>query len=141
MTGNGGFGIQELTSATSPLEMSHNLFFANDEGQYADFELGRIVNAEADLNSPIIDGRVVFYSGSGNIVADPLLTQGGFRWMGFVDFGRAGEFFLRQNAEGMSPAVDAGGISAIDAELQSRSTRTDLSNDEGIVDVGFHYRR
>lgn len=141
LMGNGGYGFQELTAATSPQEMSYNLFFDNDDGQYADVDLGRTVNAEADLNTPIIDGHVVFSSGSGNIVADPLLTRGGFRWMRVVDFGRAGEFFLRQDAEGTSPAVDAGGVSAIDAELQSRSTRTDLSNDEGAVDIGFHYRR
>lgn len=138
---NGGVGFQEMTAATSPLEMSHNLFFNNDDGQYADAELGRTLNVEAELNSPVIDGRVVFYSGSGNIVADPLLTRGGFRWMGAVDFGRPGEFFLRQDDEGISPAVDAGGISATEAELQSRSTRTDLTNDEGAVDIGFHYRR
>lgn len=136
---NGGNGFQEFTQHTSPLEMSYNLFHLNDH-HYLDVDSDRLLDTEAELNTPILDGRVVFYSGSGNLVRDPQFVDGEFIWMGFRITDRRADYFLRQDGVITSPAVNAGGISAIDARLSNRTTNIDWSNDIGQVDIGFHYK-
>lgn len=69
--------------------------------------------------------------GEGNISDDPLFATGPM-----------GEFYLSQVAAGQagqSPCVDAGSMSAIDAGLADRTTRTDGAADDGVVDMGYHY--
>jgi parallel beta-helix repeat protein len=57
---------------------------------------------------------------------------------GFAD----DSFHLAQRAAGQSsdsPALDFSDVSAAEAELDARTTRTDLGPDEGLLDLGFHY--
>jgi hypothetical protein len=70
-------------------------------------------------------------SGEGNLSTDPLFVPG-----------PEGDYYLSQVAAGQandSPAVDSGGISAVEAGVEFRSTRTDGVRDTGVADRGFHY--
>lgn len=136
---NGGYGYQEFDSKTSARVLSHNLFYMNNRGHYNDYDTDTVINSQSGLNTPIVNNKVVFYGGSGNLVADPLFVEGEFRWKDITSFGGAHAFFLNQNAVITSPAVDAGDISVQDAGLETRTTSTDFTFDTGVVDIGFHY--
>ncbi len=72
------------------------------------------------------------WRGDGNFDADPL----------FVD-GPLGPHYLSQVAAGQrqdSPCVDAGSGPSGDYLAGKRSTRTDEQLDDGVVDIGYHYR-
>jgi hypothetical protein len=69
--------------------------------------------------------------GQGNLSVDPLFVTG-----------PEGDYYLSQVAAGQaadSPAVDSGDVTAIEAGVGFRSTRTDAIRDAGIADMGFHY--
>jgi parallel beta-helix repeat protein len=81
--------------------------------------------------------------GSRDLIGDPRLVR-----PAGVDgvLGGAGaaddDFHLSHAAAGQSvtsPAVDAGGVTAIGAGLAGLSTRTDAVPDTGLVDLGYHY--
>jgi hypothetical protein len=141
ISGNQGYGYQEFTSFTSAVEMNNNLFFQNTKGHYADDETGNIIKTQAGLNQPIVNNKVVFYSGSGNLVGNPQFATGAFPWMGKTNKDGPHVFFLKQTGTQKSPAIDKGKGSAKDARLSARTTRTDFSFDTGIVDIGFHYKK
>ncbi|MCX6639369.1 MAG: hypothetical protein NTW14_02645 [bacterium] len=68
------------------------------------------------------------YAGVGNIDSDPLFVAG-----------PGSHFYLSQIAAGQSvnsPCIDAGNPASA---MVFGSTRTDLIQDEGIVDMGYHY--
>ena len=70
---------------------------------------------------------------NGNISADPLFT-----------FAPLGQYYLRQVATGHgtdSPCVDAGSDMAASLGMDIYTTRTDKLWDQGIVDMGYHYRQ
>jgi hypothetical protein len=67
-------------------------------------------------------------AGTGNISTDP----------GFVA-GPMGHFYLEQDANAMSPAVNAGGGLSADFSMESQTTNASLAPDAGLVDMGFHY--
>jgi len=100
-------------------------------------------NAGIQVNTaPLVD-----YSGDYNVSTDPYgpQTPVGVHDLLldplFVD-SAAGNFRLSQQAAGQlvtSPAVDAGGMSALAAGMSTLTTRTDGVADAGIVDIGYHY--
>lgn len=141
ISGNTGFGYQEFTSFSSAKEMSNNLFFQNTKGHYADDETNTIIKTQAGLNQPIVNNKVVFYSGSGNLVGNPLFATGTFPWMGKTNTNGPHVYFLTQTGSQKSPALDKGKGSAKDAQLSARTTRTDFAFDTGVVDIGFHYKK
>jgi parallel beta-helix repeat protein len=70
-------------------------------------------------------------SGVGNISTDPLFLNASY-----------GDFHLRHTLAGQSvtsPAVDAGGLTAAEAGLDTVTTRSDGVADSGTVDLGYHY--
>jgi hypothetical protein len=76
------------------------------------------------------------YVGEGNFDADPLFATSD---AGELDTG----YFLSSIAAGQnvdSPCIDASDRTAEAANLDTRTTRTDLFPDTGIADLGFHHR-
>jgi len=141
-SGNSGYGYIEFDKKTSATALNHNIFYQNSLGHYFDQETGKGINSQADLNTPIVNNKVVFYGGSGNLVVNPQFVKGNFSWNG-VNWGgeKAGEFYLNQSGSKKSPAIDAGLGSAKDAGLHLQSTSPAFSIDTGIVDIGFHYTK
>jgi hypothetical protein len=81
--------------------------------------------------SDIQDGNCT--GSSGNISADPLFI-----------FAPLGEYYIRQAAADQgfdSPCVDAGSDMAADLGMDIYTTRADKLRDQGIVDIGYHYRQ
>lgn len=66
--------------------------------------------------------------GTGNISANPDFVSGPM-----------GMFYLAQDANTISPAVDAGSGPADLQSMEGRTTSIALSPDDGMVDMGFHY--
>jgi len=67
-----------------------------------------------------------------NFDADPLFVSGPL-----------GDYYLSQTAAGQdadSPCVDVGSMTAAEAGMDMRTTRTDEVPDRGTVDIGYHYR-
>jgi hypothetical protein len=139
IAGNRGYGYFEWTKRTSADDLSYNLFYQNGKGHYSDADADIVCVSQTDLNTPIVDGKVVFRGGSGNLVANPLFVEGAFHFHGIVSFDGPHAFFLSQIDDELSPAVDAALLSAKDAGVFNRSTRTDFVLDSGIADLGFHY--
>jgi len=142
LVGNKGYGYLEFNKKTSAKTLNNNLFYQNGDGHYFDQETTADINSQTGLNTPIVSNKIVFGSGSGNLVANPQFAKGGFSWNG-KNWGKekAGGYFLTQSGAQKSPAVDAGLGSATQAGLQIQSTSTDFSYDKGKVDIGFHYRK
>ncbi|MBN2208720.1 MAG: DUF1565 domain-containing protein [Candidatus Coatesbacteria bacterium] len=70
-------------------------------------------------------------AGQNNFDADPLFVSGPFC-----------DYYLSQRAAGQgqdSPCVDAGSMTAAEAGMAAKTTRTDGMADTGVVDIGFHY--
>lgn len=141
IAGNQGYGYQELTSFSSAIQMSNNLFHQNAKGHYADNETNKVINSQAGLNQPVVNNKVVFIGGSGNLVKNPQLVAGTFPWMGTMNTKGPHAFFLEQSGSTMSPAVNGGKGTAKDAKLSARTTKTDFTFDSGVVDIGFHYKK
>jgi len=78
------------------------------------------------IYSDVQDG----WSGTGNISANPM----------FIHTAPTGYFFLSNTATGQSqnsPCVDAGDPTSL---MISGSTRSDLVQDAGVVDLGYHWQ-
>lgn len=131
IVGSGQFGYFETDPRTRPRRMAHNLFFDNDDGHYFRDDTGATMNSAAQLNG-------LTFGGDGHVVTDPNFDPfGGFCWRNAIDYGSvSGDFYLDQ---AQSPAVDAGGGSAQQAELDGRTTSQDQTLDQSTVDLGFHY--
>jgi hypothetical protein len=124
-------GFLEFRARTEPSEVRSNLFFGNAQGHV-------VTTTATATTAGALNGAP--FNGSSNVVADPRFEVGSFRFsINQINSGE-GNFFLNQGAQNPSPAVNAGPISATDAEMASRSTRTDYAPDTGLVDIGFHYR-
>lgn len=127
---NGGFGYQEFTDRTNAI-LRRNLFFANAFGHYADTNADDTV---ALLNEAAVNN---LSDAVANRVADPAFVRGSAPILGSLVNTQPGpgDFFLGAT----SPAINAGDLSAVDAGLADRTTRTDFAPDAGVVDVGFHF--
>jgi hypothetical protein len=131
-------GYLEFTSRTDA-KLLRNLFFGNFDGQYVN-----TTGSGSSANSQAINdaaGLNALPDSQGNLLADPHFVRGSAPILGTLDstLPGPGEFFLTQTAAQTSPAVNAGGITAIDAGMASRTTRTDFQVDSGDVDLGFHF--
>ena len=143
ISGNDRCGYQEFSRYTSARRLNYNIFFqngGNGVSHYYDSDTEQIITTETGLNTPIIDGKVVFFSGTGNLINNPMFTKGGFPFGNIINYGKAAEFFLVQEETSKSPAVDGANITAIDANLDNRTTHIDYIFDTDIVDIGFHYK-
>jgi len=129
---NGGY--VEFTPRTDAI-VRRNLFFGNGVGQYVNTTGNNAVGIQ---NAAGINGLT---GATGNLVADPLFVRGSAPILGSLDntIGGPGEFFLTQAAPSVSPAVNAGGVTAVEAGVSTRTTRTDLAVDSGQADLGFHF--
>lgn len=139
---NGDQNYNVLIGSALPENVKSNLFWnihITPDGREEYIASLETIDTQGELDD--------YYVDAGNLVADPRFTDGEFIFsfsdgVPESDFGVAGHFFLEQDEEGeYSPAVDAGGITVEEAELRNRTTRTDLAADEGVSDIGFHYRR
>lgn len=142
LANNQGYGYKEFGKNTSAGSLNHNLFYQNSKGHYFDEETFKPVNSQAGLNTPIVNNKVIFYAGKGNIVSNPQFEKGAFAWNG-KNWGseQAGSYFLTQSGTNKSPGIDKGLGSAQDAGLHLLSTSKDFTNDANVVDLGFHYTR
>jgi hypothetical protein len=132
---NQNFGFNEWTDHASPRDLHNNLFYNNTRGHYFDFEANRSLNSQSDLNS-------IPTNAGNNLVANPLFEDGGFPWRdNQTIYSGAHRYFLQQNGGNISPAVDAGSMTVEQSQLTGRSTKTNLVPDEGIADIGFHYKQ
>jgi len=102
---------------------------------YEDGFLAANLISWANLNGNLSGFPVTTYSdvgggapGAGNIAVNP----------GFVT-GPMGNFYLAQDSNGMSPAVNSGGGTSADFSMEARTTDSGLNPDGGMVDMGFHY--
>ena len=139
---NKGIGYLENSKKTSASDLQNNIFYNNSQGHYEDFETSKTINAQADLNTPIVQNKVVFYSGSGNLVANPQFQKGTLQWNGKSFPGdKAGEFFLVQKGSNKSPGVDTGFGSALNARVSKKTTSVTYDFDTGTSDIGFHYTK
>ena len=89
----------------------------------------------ANLNGNLSGAPVSTYSdveggapGAGNISLNPNFGSGPM-----------GSFYLAQDANSMSPAVNTGGGTAAEFSMEARTTDSGLNPDSGLVDMGFHY--
>jgi hypothetical protein len=129
---NGGYvEFTERADAT----LRRNLFFGNGVGQYID------TNGNNSVGIQNAAGVNALAGASGNLVADPLFVRGSAPILGQLDntIDGPGVFFLTQAAASVSPAVNAGGVTAGEAGVSTRTTRTDLAVDSGQADLGFHF--
>jgi hypothetical protein len=139
---NSGCGYVELEKKTSASELQNNVFYQNKSGHYADIDTGLSMNTQKDLNTSIVNNKVVFYNGSGNLVANPQFETGVLHWNGVARQNeKAGDFFLTKQGSNKSPCIDAGFGTALDGGVSKKTTRTDYINDTGNADIGFHYTK
>ena len=139
---NKGKGYLEFSSHTSASDLQHNIFYQNAQGHYEDNETGKTMTTATELNTPLLQNKVVFYNGGGNLVADPRFESGVLHWNGKLWAGeKAGDFFLVQQGTNKSPGVDAGFGSAQDGGFSKKTTSKTYSYDVGKADIGFHYTK
>lgn len=142
VAGNKGIGYYESGSHTSALDLNHNIFHKNTGGHYYDNETGQFINSKTGLNTPIVQNKVVFYSGGGNLVTDPRFEKGVLLWNGKSWSGeKVGAFFLTQKGPKKSPGIDAGLGTAHAGGLSLKTTSKDYTKDVGTADIGFHYTK
>ena len=122
--GSNGYAIVEEDS--SGLSADYCLFHDNELGDYALLDTSIDDRDEALVPGPIED------LGDENLSADPLLTAGplGGDYLSQVVAGQAVD----------SPAIDAGSMDANSLGLALRTTATNGTLDEGVVDLGYHYQ-
>ena len=153
----GGIYVQNATPLIQNNTIAYNDLGGNGEGIYLavrsfptvtnniiignGYGISTAVTFDDEQEEPVIVCNDVWDNHSGNfagvpaadnISADPLFVRG-----------RDGAFYLSQVAAGQSdnsPAVDAGTGPAGDLGLAERTTAVQDIPDEGIVDMGFHYR-
>ena len=139
---NKGYGYLEFSKKTSASDLQNNIFYQNSQGHYGDIDTQKTINSQADLNIPIVQNKVVFYSGGGNLVANPQFDKGVLHWNGKNWPGeKAGEFFLIQKGGNKSLGVDGGFGSALDGGFSKKTTSVNYSHDTGKADIGFHYTK
>ena len=139
---NKGYGYLEFTKKTSASDLQNNIFYQNSKGHYEDIDTGKTINSQVDLNKPIVQKKVVFYSGGANLVANPQFEKGTMHWNGKAwVLEKAGEFFLTQKGANKSPGVDGGFGSALDGGVSKKTTSVTYSQDTGKADIGFHYTK
>ncbi len=129
---NGGY--VEFTPRADAV-VRRNLFFGNGVGQYVDTTGNNSVGIQNAAGINNLTGA------AGNLVADPLFERGPAPIFGQFDntIDGPGAFFLTQAVPSVSPAVNTGGVTAVDAGVSTRTTRTDLAVDSGQADLGFHF--
>ena len=142
LTFNKGYGYLESSQKTSASDLQNNIFYQNSQGHYSDYDTQKDIILEADLNTPIVGSKVVFYSGSGNLVSNPQFQKGTLHLNGKNYAGeKAGEFFLTQTGSNKSPGVDKGFGTAKNGGVSKKTTSITYSDDTGIADIGFHYTK
>ena len=139
---NKGYGYLELDLKTSASDLDNNIFYQNNSGHYSDYDTQKDINSQAGLNTPMVQSKVVFNSGSGNLVTNPQFQKGGL-YLNGIDYGKdkAGEFFLTQAGVNKSPGVDNGFGSAKNGGISKKTTSVTYSFDTGNADIGFHYTK
>ncbi|HET6372657.1 MAG TPA: IPT/TIG domain-containing protein, partial [Candidatus Polarisedimenticolia bacterium] len=146
VTGDGGgiyfSGVGHIAASVTAATLSANAA-GQDGGGGIRFAPG--VSYEAGFEAKNL---VVWGNTNGNYVGGPLLTysdvQGGATGTGNIGSnpgfvaGPMGSFYLAQDANMMSPAVDAGSSSALSLSMESRTTSSTLTLDADQVDMGYH---
>ncbi len=112
---NGGWGFSNLNATVT---IRNSIFWGNIAGGVTGPVAKLTIN-----NTCSQEGR----AGTGNLTSDPLFVAGVF----------LSTIGLPAQAN-TSPCIDAGSDQASVFGLDTRTTRTDGSNDLGIVDLGFH---
>lgn len=153
----GGIYIQNATPLISNNTIAYNNFGDNDEGIYLTerscptitnniivgngYGIASTITLGEGDDTPVIThndvwdnltGNLVGVTAADNISADPVFVRG-----------RDGGFYLSQVSSGQiqnSPALDADSAPASDLGLANRTTAVQDIPDDGIVDMGFHYR-
>ncbi|HKY32611.1 MAG TPA: IPT/TIG domain-containing protein [Candidatus Polarisedimenticolia bacterium] len=95
------------------------------------------------------ENLIVWGNANGNLSGAPLATysdvQGGAAGTGNIAVnpgftaGPMGAYYLAQDGNTISPAVDAGSDLAVAHSMEGRTTSASLTLDSGMVDMGFHY--
>ncbi len=129
LVNNGLHGFSEATSNVSPPDISHNLFYKNNGGNY----------------KPSGSNPISVPSGSNNLDELPNFKSGTFSWNGSpVSSGvKEGSFFLNQ-ASLSNPAVNTGTASPTEPNIvlfYEGTTSVSHTADQGQRDRGFHYRK
>lgn len=137
-----------LYATNSPVTLTNNVVVSNATGIRLDGTFtAQIYNNDVWGNSGSNWSGVTDPTGTnGNLSANPLFVARQLRHFGPGDRDWDG-YFLAQVAAGQpsnSPAWDAGDRTAallFGADTAYYTTRTDSYLDEGVVDLGYHYRR
>ncbi len=115
--------------------ITNNIIVGNGYGILSAVSLADSENGSAIARNNVWDNRYGNFVGvraDNNLSADPLFVRG-----------RDGAFYLSQVSAGQavtSPAVDTGTDLASELGLADRTTAVHDQPDEGIVDLGYHYR-
>jgi predicted outer membrane repeat protein len=114
----GGGGIRILPNLTfeSTFETKNLISWGNINGNLS----GSALATYSDIGGGS--------SGSGNISLDPVFRSGPM-----------GAYYLTQDANTMSPAVNAGAGLSADYAQDGQTTDSALAPDTGLVDMGYHY--
>lgn len=127
-----GNGEGVYIAGTSSPSIVNNIIAGNGLG---------IVVADGSAAAPIIERNDVWNNGAGdfvgleqgdNVSVDPLFVRG-----------REGHYYLSHVSAGQSansPVLDAGTAPASDFGLETRTTAVHDAPDDGVVDMGYHYR-
>ena len=143
-TDNENYAIYESDPTSDPT-VTYSLFYNNSDGDYYDNDTSRVYNVNsADTLGLDPNNLNNLAEASDNLDADPIFVPG-----------RLGNYYLSQEAAGQimdpngdvgknpgdadSPALDTGSDTAANLVMDIYSTRTDIVNDAGVVDIGFHY--
>lgn len=137
ITGNNlaGNGEGIYLSAQGFATITNNIIIDNGFGIFSRTSYVGLADAPLILRNNVWNNRYGNFEGlsvGDNIGQDPLFMRG-----------RDGAFYLSQVAAGQdanSPSVDSGHGYASDNGLDDRTTAVHDLPDEGIVDMGYHYR-
>jgi len=125
-TATQGGGVYVLTFTDSPPTYYNSIIYNNSASTGAQIYLDPVAGSTANVSYCDVQGG---WTGLGNISDDPLFAGG-----------PNGNYYLSQTAAGQvvqSPCVDAGNPTSA---MIDGTTRTDEVQDEGVVDMGFHYQ-
>jgi hypothetical protein len=122
IAGSAGPAVRFLAPSAWLLTLDHAILWGNAGGDVESLPRAPVISYT------LSEGPL---AGTGNLSgADPLLLPG-----------PNASAYLSQTAAGQpsdSPALDAGGLTAQEAGLEFRTTRTDGVRDQGVADLGFH---
>lgn len=118
----GGLVISDSINPSSNLTVTDLIVWGNFGGEVLGQGLTR--TTYSDTGTPV--------SGVGNVSIDPAFKAGPL-----------GDFYLRQSDPNGpdSPALNSGSAQASALSVENLTTKTDLSADAGMGDMGFHYPR